>query len=77
MLRRGLARRGCVRCEETVPSAMLRNDGGDDVYPASEDTHLLIDALMSESSQFVARGASACLCLELGYVSLLVPDIAL
>lgn len=56
---------------------MLRNDGGDDVYPASEDTHLLIDALMSESSQFVARGASACLCLELGYVSLLVPDIAL
>jgi hypothetical protein len=45
---------------------MLSNDGADDVYPPSEDTHLLMDVLMAEKEVFAARGGAAALCLEIG-----------
>lgn len=40
---------------------MLSNDGADDVYPPSEDTHLLMDALTAEAPALSGR-----LCLEIG-----------
>jgi hypothetical protein len=46
---------------------MLRNDGADDVYPTSEDTHLLMDALANDKATFDDRGGPGCLCLEIGY----------
>lgn len=43
-------------------------DGADGVYPASEDTHLLIDALEADADLLrgVVKGHG--LCLEVGYV---------
>jgi hypothetical protein len=45
---------------------MLSNDGADNVYPPSEDTHLLMDVLMSEAEIFKARGGTTAICLEIG-----------
>lgn len=42
-------------------------DGADGVYPASEDTYLLIDAL-SKDAEFLRQQFSNGLCLEVGYV---------
>jgi hypothetical protein len=46
---------------------MLRDDGADDVYPPSEDTHLLMDVLAAEGATFGRLGGADCLCLEVGY----------
>lgn len=45
---------------------MLSSDGADNVYPPSEDTHLLMDSLASEEDTFKRLGGQDCLCLEIG-----------
>lgn len=42
-------------------------DGADGVYPASEDTYLLIDAL-KEDEEFLREQFKMGLCIEIGYV---------
>lgn len=45
-------------------------DGADGVYPASEDTHLLIDALHKELPFIKENVPDHPLCIEIGYVIL-------
>lgn len=42
-------------------------DGADGVYPASEDTYLLIDAL-TQDADFLQEHFADGLCIEIGYV---------
>lgn len=49
-------------------------DGADGVYPASEDTYLLIDALQQDA-EFLRHRFSKGLGLEVGYVGC-IPLIA-
>lgn len=43
-------------------------DGADGVYPSSEDTFLLIDALKKDDKFLQDRVGHYALCIEIGYV---------
>lgn len=49
-------------------------DGADGVYPSSEDTFLLIDALESDVPQLTEAVEHIGFCLEVGYVRGKVPN---